>query len=180
MQNRDQRIQISRLVLKSCTIRPWRMDDAESIVRHANNRKVWIALRDLFPHPYTIEDAHIFLRSVINSEPVTLFCVEANGAAVGGIGIRIGVDVHRQTAELGYWLGQEFWGRGIMTEAVAAFTDFCFEEFQLRRIYAEPFANNPASVCVLEKAGFAFEGRLKNNVLKDGKLLDSLLYARTK
>jgi len=180
MQNRDQRIQISRLVLKSCTIRPWRMDDAESIVRHANNRKVWIALRDLFPHPYTIEDAHTFLKSVTNSEPVTLFCVEANGAAVGGIGIRIGVDVHRQTAELGYWLGQEFWGRGIMTEAVAAFTDFCFEEFQLRRIYAEPFANNPASVCVLEKAGFAFEGRLKNNVLKDGKLLDSLLYARTK
>ena len=180
MQNRDQRIQISRLVLKSCTIRPWRMDDAESIVRHANNRKVWIALRDLFPHPYTIEDAHTFLKSVISSEPVTLFCVEANGAAVGGIGIRIGVDVHRQTAELGYWLGQEFWGRGIMTEAVAAFTDFCFEEFQLRRIYAEPFANNPASVRVLEKAGFAFEGRLKNNVLKDGKLLDSLLYARTK
>jgi hypothetical protein len=77
---------------------------------------------------------------------------------VGGIGIRIGVDVHRQTAELGYWLGQEFWGRGIMTEAVAAFTDFCFEEFQLRRIHAEPFANNPASARVLEKAGFAFEG----------------------
>jgi len=89
-------------------------------------------------------------------------------------------DVHRQTAELGYWLSQEFWGRGIMTEAVAVFTDFCFENFQLRRVYAEPFANNLASSRVLEKAGFAFEGRLKNNVLKDGKLLDSLLYARTK
>ena len=169
-----------QLILKRCTIRPWRLDDAESLVKHANNRKVWIALRDIFPHPYTIEDADTFLRSVINSEPVTLFCVEANGAAVGGIGIRIGADVHRQTAELGYWLGEEFWRGGIMTEAVAAFTDFCFENFQLRRIHAEPFANNPASARVLEKAGFAFEGRLKNNVLKDGKLLDSLLYARTK
>lgn len=168
------------LKLKQCTIRPWRLDDAESLVRHANNRKIWIALRDIFPHPYTIEDAHTFLKSVINSEPVTLFCIEANEAAVGGIGIRIGVDVHRQTAELGYWLSEEFWGRGIMTEAVAAFTDFCFENFQLRRIHAEPFGNNPASARVLEKAGFTLEGRLKNNVLKDGKVLDSLLYARTK
>jgi RimJ/RimL family protein N-acetyltransferase len=169
-----------QLTLEQCTIRPWRMDDAGSIVRHANNRKVWIALRDRFPHPYTIEDAHAFLKSVVYSEPVTLFCIEVNGDAVGGIGIRIGADVHRQTAELGYWLGQEFWGRGVMTEAVAAFTDFCFENFQLRRIYAEPFANNTASARVLEKSGFTFEGRLKNNVLKDGKLLDSLLYARTK
>lgn len=168
-----------QLKLKKCTVRPWRMDDAESLARHANNRKVWIALRDLFPHPYTIEDAHIFLKSVTHSEPVTLFCIEANEAAVGGIGIHLGIDVHRHTAELGYWLGEEFWGRGIMTEAVAAFTDFCFEEFQLRRIYAEPFANNAASARVLEKAGFAFEGRRKNNVLKDGKLLDSVLYART-
>jgi ribosomal-protein-alanine N-acetyltransferase len=169
-----------QLTLKQCTIRPWRLDDAESLAKHANNRNVWIALRDHFPHPYTIEDAHTFLKSVISSEPVTLFCVEANGGAVGGIGIIIGADVHRQTAELGYWLGQEFWGCGIMTEGVAAFADFCFENFHLRRIYAEPFANNRASARVLEKAGFTFEGCLKNNVLKDGQLLDSLLYARTK
>ena len=169
-----------KLTLERCTVRPWRLDDADSLARHANNRKVWIALRDLFPHPYTIDDAHTFLKSVVNSEPITLFCIEVNGDAVGGIGIRIGADVHRQTAEMGYWLSQKFWGRGIMTEAVAAFSDFCFQEFQLRRIHAEPFANNLASARVLEKAGFAFEGRLKNNVIKDGKLLDSLLYARTK
>jgi len=169
-----------KLTLEQCTIRPWRLDDADSLARHANNRKVWIALRDLFPHPYTIEDAHTFLKSVISSEPVTLFCVEANEAAVGGIGIRIGADVHRHTAELGYWLGEEFWARGVMTEAVGAFTDFCFDRFSLRRIYAEPFANNRASARVLEKAGFSFEGRLKNNVVKDGQVLDSLLYARTK
>ena len=168
-----------QLTLKRSTVRPWRPDDAESLVRHANNRKVWLALRDGFPHPYMIEDARKFLQATIKSEPITLFCVEVNGAAAGGIGIHLGIDVHRHTAELGYWLGEEFWGRSIMTEAVMAFADFCFKTFSLRRIYAEPFANNPASGRVLEKAGFTLEGRLKNNVIKDGELLDSLLYART-
>jgi ribosomal-protein-alanine N-acetyltransferase len=169
-----------QLVLERCTIRLWRMNDAESLVRRANNRKVWRALRDAFPHPYTIKDAHEFLEAAVNSVLRTLFCIDVSGAVVGEIGIRPGIDVHRHTAELGYWLSQEFWGRGIMSEAVTAVTDFCFENFPLRRISAEVFANNPASARVLEKAGFAFEGCLKNDVLKDGELLDSLLYARTK
>jgi RimJ/RimL family protein N-acetyltransferase len=171
---------IDQLELKQSTIRPWRLDDAESLTRHANNRKVWLSLRDRFPHPYTIEDAHKFLEATVKSKPITIFCIQVNGAAVGGIGILLGIDVYRYTAELGYWLGEEFWARGIMTEAVRAFTDFCFDTFSLRRIYAEPFANNRASARVLEKAGFVFESCLKNNVIKDGKLLDSLLYARTK
>ncbi|HEU5313458.1 MAG TPA: GNAT family N-acetyltransferase, partial [Candidatus Udaeobacter sp.] len=162
------------------TIRPWRLDDAESLAKHANNRKVWLALRDLFPHPYTIQDAHEFLQRATSEQPTTKFCIEVDGAAVGGIGIRLGQDVHRHTATLGYWLGEKFWGRGIVTEAVAALSDFWFENFPLRRISAEVFANNPASARVLQKAGFVFEGRLKNNVIKDAKLLDSLLYAKTK
>ena len=168
------------LVLERCTIRPWRLDDAGSLAKHANNRKVWLALRDLFPHPYTMQDAQEFLRRTISEQPTTLFCIDVDSRAVGGIGIRVGHDVHRHTAELGYWLGEKFWGRGIMSEAVGAFRDFCFTNFPLRRVYAEPFANNPASARVLEKAGFFFEGRLKNNVIKDGKLLDSLLYAKTR
>jgi RimJ/RimL family protein N-acetyltransferase len=169
-----------QLVLQRCTIRPWRMDDAESLARHANNRKVWLSLRDKFPHPYTNEDARKFLDATVKFEPITDFCIEVNGVAVGGIGIHLGIDVHRHTAELGYWLGEEFWARGIMTEAVGVFSDFCFDTFSPRRIYAEPFANNRASARVLEKAGFVFEGCLKNNVIKDGKLLHSLLYARTR
>jgi ribosomal-protein-alanine N-acetyltransferase len=169
-----------RLVLKSCTIRPWRMDDAESLAKHANSRKVWLGVRDLFPCPYTIDDAHEFLRKKIAEQSATIFCIEIGSAAVGGIGVHPGQDVHRHTATLGYWLGEEFWGRGIMTEAVAAVTDFCFRNFQLRRISAEVFGNNPASARVLEKAGFSFEGRLKNNVIKNGELLDSLLYATTR
>jgi ribosomal-protein-alanine N-acetyltransferase len=162
-----------------CRIRPWRLDDPESLAEHANNRKVWVALHDLFPHPYTIQDAHEFLNRAISEQPTTKFCIEVEGVAAGGIDIRPGQDVHRQTAGLGYWLGEKFWGRGIMSEVVAAFMDFCFDNFPLRRIYAEAYANNPASARVLEKAGFVFEGRLKNNVIKDGKLLDSLLYAKT-
>jgi ribosomal-protein-alanine N-acetyltransferase len=169
-----------QLFLKSCTIRPWRWDDAESLVKHANNRKVWLALCDLFPCPYTSDDAQKFLQKVMDAKPVTNFCIEVEGLAAGVIDIRMGQDVHRQTATLGYWLGEDFWGRGIMTEAVVAFTDFCFENFPLRRISAEVFANNPASARILEKAGFVFEGHLKNNVTKDGKLLDSLLYAKTR
>jgi ribosomal-protein-alanine N-acetyltransferase len=168
------------LVLERCTIRPWRLDDAESLARHANNRNVWFALRDAFPHPYTTEDAHKFLEAAVKSDPKTSFCIEVDNAAVGAIGIRIGQDVHRHTAKLGYWLGEDFWRRGIMTEAVAALSDVCFENFSLRRISAEVFANNPASARVLEKAGFVLEGRLRNKVMKDGEILDSFVYAKTK
>ena len=167
-------------MLERCTIRPWRLDDAASLAKHANNRKVWLGLRDLFPHPYTADDANEFLLRATSAQPSTNFCIDIDGAAVGGIGIRLGEDVHRQTAGLGYWLSEDFWGHGVMSEAVPAVTDYCFENFPLHRIHAEAYANNPASVRVLEKAGFVLEGRLRKNVIKDGEILDSLLYSRTK
>lgn len=168
------------LVLEQCTVREWRLDDAVSLAKHANNQKVWLGLRDLFPHPYTLDDANEFLHAALATNPATRFCIEIRGQAVGGIGIRIREDVHRHAAELGYWLSEDFWGRGIATEAVAAFTNYCFDNFPLHRIHAEAYSNNAASARVLEKAGFAFEGRLRNNVIKNGEILDSLLYARTK
>jgi ribosomal-protein-alanine N-acetyltransferase len=100
--------------------------------------------------------------------------------AIGCIGLQIGRDVHRKTAELGFWLGEPFWGRGIMTEAVAELTRWAFGAFELERIYAEPFATNRASARVLEKAGFACEGRLKASIYKDNQRLDSFLYARVR
>ena len=169
-----------RRALERCTLRPWRLDDAESLARHANNRKIWLAVRDVFPHPYTIQHAHEYLQRATTEQPKMKFCIEIDHAAVGGIGVHPGHDVYRHTATVGYWLGEQFWERGVMTEALTAVTDFCFDNFPLRRMSAEVFANNPASARVLEKAGFIFEGRLKNNVLKDGELLDSLIYARTK
>jgi [ribosomal protein S5]-alanine N-acetyltransferase len=168
------------LKLERCTIRDWRMDDAESLAKHANNRRVWLGLRDLFPHPYTLEDGKTFIQRALNDQPARNFCIAIDGSAAGGIGIRIGEDVHRHVAELGYWLGEEFWGHGVMSEVVPAFISYCFDRFPLHRIYAEPYADNAASARVLEKAGFVLEGRLRKNVVKDGRVLDSLLYAETK
>ena len=167
------------LKLTRCTVRDWRLDDAESLAKHANNRNVWLGLRDRFPHPYTIEDAREFLSRTATGQSEENFCIEIDGGAVGGIGVRVGEDVNRQTAEFGYWLGQEFWGHGVMSEVIPAFVDYCFEKFSLNRIAAQIFSNNPASARVLEKAGFVLEGRLRKNVVKDGEILDSLLYART-
>ena len=169
------------LKLKRCTIRDLRLSDAEALAKHANNRNVSINLRDRFPYPYTIEDAKSFLEHVVAQEdPEKIFCIDIDGSLVGTIGLHRGEDVHRHTAEFGYWLGEEFWGRGIMSEVIPAFVDYCFKEFSLTRLFAMPHSSNPASARVLEKAGLVFEGRLRKNVLKAGQILDSLLYAKTK
>jgi len=167
------------LKLKRCTIRNWQLDDVESLAKHANNRRVSINLRDRFPYPYRIDDARNFIDRAITEGQEKSHCIEIDGSAVGSIGITVGEDVYRFSAEMGYWLAEEFWGQGIMSEVVPAFVDYCFEKFSLKRIYATTYSRNPASARVLEKAGFALEGRLRNNVVKDGKILDSLLYAKT-
>lgn len=123
-----------KLVLERSTIRPWRVDDAASLAKGANNRNVWLGLRDLFPHPYTIDDANEFLQRSVTDHPTTKFCIEVAGEVSGGIGIRINHDVHRHTVELGYWLSERFWRRGIMSEAAVVFADYCFENFPLHRI----------------------------------------------
>lgn len=169
-----------QLKLERGTIRDWRMDDAESLAKHANNRRVWLTLRDRFPHPYTINDATNFLkRATTEGESEKFYCIEISDSAAGGIGFKPGEDVHRHTAEIGYWLGEEFWGKGIMSEVVPAFVNYCFEKFSLNRIAAQTYSNNPPSARVLEKSGFVLEGRLRNNVVKDGQILDSLVYAVT-
>jgi [ribosomal protein S5]-alanine N-acetyltransferase len=162
------------------SIRSYRDTDAQSLARYANNRKVWLNLRDGFPHPYTPENARSFIEMVSRQNPTTFFAIASPTEAIGGIGISLNQDVHRLTAELGYWLGEPFWGKGIMTEAVTAFTSYCFEQFNLLRIYAEPYAYNASSCRLLEKAGFALEGRLRCSVIKDGKIFDQLMFAKIK
>jgi [ribosomal protein S5]-alanine N-acetyltransferase len=168
------------LVLERCTIRDWREDDAESLALHANDREVWLRVTDRFGHPYKIDNAREFLARTMASDPRTNFAIEVNGAAVGGIGLKLGSDVRVHSAELGYWIGREFWNRGIMTEAVIAVCERAFAGFDLHRIGAFVFSNNPPSARVLEKAGFVFEGRLKHEVVKDGELLDSLVFGKLK
>jgi len=164
--------------LTRCRLRPFRNGDQASIVRCANNRKVWINLRDRFPHPYTQADADAWIRQVAGQDPSTQYAIEVEGEAVGGIGITVQEDVHRRAAEIGYWLGEPFWGRGIMSEAVPAFTAYAFATFDLCRIYASVFEWNSSSGRILEKAGYILEGRLRKSVTKDGRTVDQLLYAR--
>ena len=112
------------------------------------------------------------------TSPVTIWAIEVDGAAVGGIGLERLTDVERVSAEMGYWLGQEYWGRGIVTDAVRAVSEQSFRLFDLTRIFALPFADNPGSIRVLEKAGFVVEGRLRQSAIKDGRLRDQLMFAR--
>jgi len=166
-----------RLKLKTCTVRSWEWRDREAIVRHANNRKVSINLRDRFPFPYTDRDARNWLDAVIGLEPETNFAIDVAGEAVGGIGYTIQFDVDRRSAEIGYWLGESVWGRGIATEALMAVTDHAFANHDLCRLFAHVFDWNQASARVLEKAGYAFEGRMRKSVTKEGQTIDQLMYA---
>ena len=159
-------------------VRDWRMKDASSLAKYADNLKVWLNLRDGFPHPYHHSDAVAFLTRVAGQRPRTFFAIASPDEAIGGIGLSIGEDVHRFTAEMGYWLAEPFWNRGIMTEAIRKLTDEAFSRFGLNRIFAEPYATNPASARVLEKAGFEREGLLRANVVKDGRILDQWLFSR--
>ena len=165
------------LVLTKCAIRSWQPEDVPALVRHANNRQVWRNLRDRFPHPYTVRDAGDWIGRATAAVPETHFAIAIGDEAVGGIGLDLQTDVHRRSAELGFWLAEPYWGRGIMSEAVRAMTDFAFATFDLCRVYAEVFEWNPASMRVLEKAGYSCEGRLRKSVTKDGQTIDQVLYA---
>ena len=160
-----------------CLIRPWRSGDKAALVKHADNRRIWLNLRDIFPYPYTAKDADVWLAHVAEQDPVTSLAIEAGGEAVGGIGLLLGGDVHRLSAEIGYWLGEGVWGRGIATAALRAFTPWAFATFGLERIWAGVFSTNPASMRVLEKAGYVREAVLRSAVVKDGALLDQVIYA---
>jgi RimJ/RimL family protein N-acetyltransferase len=158
-------------------LRDWKIEDASSIAKYANNRKIWQNLRDSFPHPYTMKDAEAFITKVNKSKPRTVFAITTNYEAIGSIGLILGNDVHQFTAEMGYFLAEPFWGKGIMTQAVCFLSAWAISNLCLQRISAEPYATNIASHKVLEKAGFAYEGRLRSSVFKDGKVLDQMVYS---
>jgi RimJ/RimL family protein N-acetyltransferase len=168
------------LTLSHCTVRDWRRGDEASLVRHADNRNIWINLRDRFPHPYTKRDAAQWMAYVRSGPPDTNFAIAVDGDAVGGIGFVVQPDVHRISAEIGYWLGEAYWGRGIMTEVLRAVTAFAFEADGLVRLFAGVFEWNPASMRVLEKSGYVREGVLRQSAIKDGKIIDQVLYAITR
>lgn len=163
-------------------LRDWQISDADSLAKYANNQTIAKNLRNLFPHPYTIEDARAYISTCIDSDK-TRQCLQAivvDNVAVGTIGVSLMDDVYCKNAEIGYWLGEPLWNKGIMSAAVKQICTLAFEEFDIVRIFAEPFAYNIGSRKVLEKAGFQLEGVLRKSVYKNGQIFDSCIYGLTK
>lgn len=163
-----------------CILRKWSLADAADLAQAINNPNIQNNLRDGIPYPYTQEDAAAFIRSMLNADPDTTFAfaITWEGRVVGSIGIFRQSNIHFRTAELGYYLAESVWGKGLATSAVTQATDFVFSHTDIVRIFAEPFAYNHASCRVLEKCGFQYEGTLRSNAFKQGRLLDMKLYAR--
>lgn len=166
----------------NCKIRKWQMSDAKDLAAALSNKKVQNNLRDGLPYPYTEQDGIDFISAMLsaNENDTFSFAVTADDKVIGSIGVFRQGNIHRKTAELGYYIAEEYWGKGIMTEAVNQICEYVFGNSDILRIYAEPFAYNAASCRVLEKAGFHYEGTLRNNALKNGKVIDMKMYSLLK
>lgn len=165
------------LELATCRLRPWRRGDVDALARHADNRNVSRNLRDRFPWPYSRTDARAWVRSARVDEDEVHLAIEVDGEVVGGVGLHRQAAEERGTLEIGYWLGEPFWGRGIASEVVRAMTAWAFENLDgVLRLHARVYEGNPASARVLEKAGYRLEGRHRKAVQKDGRILDLLAY----
>jgi RimJ/RimL family protein N-acetyltransferase len=158
-------------------LRPWELSDLTSLVKYANNPKIAGNMTDAFPSPYTEESGRAFISMAQKGGSTCLMAIEVEGEAVGGIGIHLQSDIMRKNAELGYWLAEPFWGKGITSQAVQKMVEYAFITFDINRIYARPFGTNKASQRVLEKSGFKLEARIEKNIFKKGEYLDELIYA---
>ncbi|NCB73808.1 MAG: N-acetyltransferase [Clostridia bacterium] len=160
-------------------LREWTAQDIPSLAHYADNEKIARWLRDAYPYPYTQKDAENYISSCLSAPKDKQLCraIVVDGSAVGSIGVFCCGDIYRRSAELGYWLAEEFWGKGIMTAATKQICTAAFESFDIVRIYAEPFYDNAGSRKVLENAGFVLEGVMKNGVFKLGQLHDYCMYA---
>lgn len=166
----------------TCKIRKWNLSDAPDLAATLSNRKIQDNLRDGLPYPYTEQDAKDYISAMLSADEneTFAFAVTVDNRAIGSIGVFRQENIHRQTAELGYYIAEDYWGKGIMTEAVRQVCEYVFDKSDIIRIYAEPFAYNTASCRVLEKAGFQYEGTLRQNAVKSGKVLDMRMYSLLK
>ena len=166
----------------NCKIRRWELSDARDLATALSNKKIQDNLRDGLPYPYTEKDGKEFISTMLaaNENNTFAFAITVNGKVIGSIGAFRQTNIHNKTAELGYYIAEEYWGKGIMTEAVKQLCDYVFSHTDIIRIYAEPFSYNIGSCRVLEKAGFQYEGTLRSNALKNGNVLDMKMYSKLK
>ena len=159
-------------------LRPWSLNDASQLASIANNKNIADNLRDGFPFPYSIDNARSWLNMIIaQNDPPRFFAITGVEGIIGSIGLVSKTDIYRKNMEIGYFLGEEFWGRGIATSAIKAVTSYAFSDFDIIRVYAEPFTDNQGSRRALEKAGFKLEATLRSNVIKNGIIKDSCIYS---
>ena len=162
-----------------CKIRKWKLTDAKDIAVALSNKKIQDNLRDGLPYPYSEQDGIDYISSMLsaNEDETFAFAITLDDKVIGSIGVFRQQNIHRQTAEMGYYIAEEYWGKGIMTDAVKQICEYVFKNSDILRIYAEPFAYNTGSCRVLEKAGFQYEGTLRNNAVKNGKVIDMKMYS---
>ena len=165
-----------------CKIRSWRIEDASDLAEALNNKKIHDNLRDGLPYPYTTSDAKDFIVAMLNADIKTTyaFAITMDDKAVGSIGVFRKDNIHSRTAEMGYYVSELYWGKGIGTSAIKQVCEYIFEYTNIIRIFAEPFAFNGASCHILEKNGFEYEGTLRKNALKNGAVLDMKMYSLIK
>lgn len=163
----------------NCRIRKWELSDAKDLAAALSNTKIQDNLRDGLPYPYTEQDGTDYISAMLSADEndTFAFAITVEGKVIGSIGIFRQGNIHRQTAEVGYYIAEEYWGKGIMTEAIKQICKYVFDNSDIIRIYAEPFAYNTASCRVLEKAGFQYEGTLRKNAVKNGKIIDMKMYS---
>jgi len=176
--NKNAKLNPVQLQLDDILLRPWQPGDEEALVKHGDNYQIWKNVRDRFPHPYTMEDARIWIR-IANQDPTAInLAIVIDREVAGAIGVIFKDDVYSRTAEIGYWLGETYWRQGITTRVVQALSDYVLEQFDICRLYAGVFEYNQASSRVLEKAGYHLEARLRQSVTKEGRTVDELIYTR--
>ena len=163
----------------NCKIRKWELADAKDLAAALSNTKIQDNLRDGLPYPYTEQDGIDYISAMLSADEndTFAFAITVEGKVIGSIGVFRQGNIHRQTAEVGYYIAEEYWGKGIMTEAIKQTCKYVFDKSDIIRIYAEPFAYNMASCRVLEKAGFQYEGTLRKNAVKNGKIIDMKMYS---
>ena len=168
--------------MMNCKIRKWKLSDAKDLASVISNKKIQDNLRDGLPYPYTEQDATDYISAMLSEDEneTFAFAITIDNKAIGSIGAFRQKNIHRHTAEIGYYIAEEYWGKGLMTEAVKQICSYIFDKSNIVRIYAEPFSYNKASCRVLEKAGFLYVGTLRSNAIKNGKTIDMLMYSRLK
>lgn len=161
-------------------LRKIKVDDRYQLAEIANNKKIWLNLRDKFPHPYALEDADFYINMILLEDPQYSFAIEVDDAFAGMVGLLPMDDIYRKTSEIGYWLGEPFWGKGIMTEACQLVTDYGLNTLGFIRLHAGIFENNIGSMRILEKCGYKKDGVFEKSIIKDGKIYDEHRYSIVK